>query len=131
MKKVIEITVNKTTVNTISKEIDFPETPKYYRKEEDGKFFPRGVVLFAIIPKYIDKPTCFILVEVTRDNQKCTDFHPTKDCRQENWISEGGLRKQALEIITDYDLYDNEFTEITEEAFEEERNLLLNCYQKD
>lgn len=127
MKTTIEIAVSKTVVKTETRGIDFPEVEKYYRKHDGGNFFPRGIVLFAIIPIYPGKTAAYHVVEVERNKQDFNDFWPSKDCRQEYWLS-SSIRKTAFDIITKSD---HEFKEITKEEFEAQRIELLNQYKKE
>ena len=126
MKKEIEITVDYEKVITSKKELDLPEVSKYYLMNDDGRFFPRGVVLFAIIPNYDNNPSySYTLIEVERNKQNYDDFVPTKDCRQKEWLKESGLRKTAFNIITKQSC---EFKEISEKEFKVKRIELLNNY---
>lgn len=128
MKKTIEIAVSQTKINKIEQEIDLPEIPKYYSWKDDGRFFPRGLVLFAIIP-YDEKTPYYTLVEVERNKQDCTDFRPTSDCKVEYWISNPNqLRKLAFNIITNKEW---DFKECTKEYFDKERLRLLNSFMTD
>ena len=125
MKKTIYVAVRTTHINTKQIEVDFPQTKKYYSKNDDGNFFPRGLVLFAIIPLYCETETvAYTLVEVERNKQDYNDFWPTKDCRQNYWLTDS-IRNTALDIITGKAY---EFKEVTEEYFFEKRELLLNQF---
>lgn len=130
MEKEIEVAVNYERVVSKKINVDLPETEKYYAKNDDGNFFPRGVVLFAIIPMYKENPTSsYTLIEVEASKQNCTDFVPTKDCRQTYWLSDtSGIRRTAFNIITKADY---EFKEITKEQFDKKRIELLNDYQQN
>ena len=130
MKIQLEIAVNRTQVNTIKQEVELPESDKYYTKCDDGKFFPEGLILFAIIQKYPNSTTTYTLVRVTRNKQEYNDFVPTKDCRQDYWLNNScNLRKQAFQIWTNPTSLDG-FKEITQKEFEEERVKLINKYQE-
>jgi len=127
-KKVIEVAVNYKTVTTEKKNVNLPTTKKFYERNDDGVFFPRGLILFAIIPKHENSTDTYLLVEVERGKQDYNDFVPTKDCRQDYWLSDKGskIRHTALEIFTnDFHL----FKEITEKEFEEKRIKLLDVYK--
>lgn len=101
--------------------LEYPVENKYYRMMDDGNFFPRGDVLFAIIVKHA---SAFNLFEIERGRQFYTDFVPTKDCRQEYWLKDSNsIRRTALEIMLGKD---NDFDEITFEEFKTEREKLLN-----
>jgi len=91
--------------------------------DDNGNFFPRGTVLFAILIKY---STTFMIYQIERGQQLSTDFVPTKDCRQDSWITSDGdtsIRRTALSLL----IGDNtDFREITKEEFIDTRNELLN-----
>ena len=131
-----------------------PQEAKYYRKVDDGNFFPEGEILFAIIPWYTPKEgkpvTYFRLVRVTQNCQQSTDFSLTKDCKDSyftrqytplkkailDWISGNKriyeytwLRPEAFSIMSDYN-YVHKFFEITEEDFNTSRQKLLDNYLK-
>ncbi len=125
MKKLIEIAVTSEKVIKRGFEIDLPETSKYYKKEDSGRFFPRGLMLFAIITRY---PCSYILVYVERNKQDFNDFKPLDDCRSDYWLKDFGIRKTAFEIINSPISKDG-WEEISIEQFNEERILLLNNYQ--
>lgn len=126
MEKELEVAVSYEKVNKTNRKVNLPEVAKYYVKNDDGNFFPRGIILFAIIPNYQDNPTySYTLIEVERNKQDYNDFVPTKDCKQQYWLS-GGIRKTAFDIIT-RDEYS--FKEITQEEFENKRIELLNLFK--
>ncbi len=126
MKKTIKIAVNQTIVNRIEKEIDLPETAKYFLKNDDGNFFPRGIILFAIIPKYDGIAGKYILLEVEANKQDFNDFIPSEDCGSEFWIKDGSIRHTALDLLMGKEY---QFNEITKEEFDTKRMELLNSYQ--
>jgi len=131
MKKSIDIAVSTTQINVQTKEIDFPECTKYYSKNDDGKFFAEGLILFAIIQKYPDSIQTYNLVRVTRNKQEFNDFCPAKDCKQDYWLKDGSsLRKEALKIISEQK-YSHGFTEITKEEFDKSRLELINAFYAD
>lgn len=129
MKKEIEIAVGREVINSIKREIDFPEVAKYYAKTEEGRFFPRGLILFAIVPKYPNSINTYLLVQVQRGKQDYNDFEPSGDCKQAYWLKEEGVRKQAFDIITNPNGLDG-FKEISEEEFETQRAELLDVYKR-
>lgn len=131
-------------------EVNVPQEAKYYRKIDDGFFFPEGEILFAIIPRYKPKEgspvTAFTLVRITRNCQQYTDFH-ISDCKDEYFHRDytplkkviadkicgnkrvyeyTWLRPEAFRIWTTYDK--DGFIEITEEDFNTSRMKLLNKY---
>lgn len=127
MEKELEAAVSYEKVVSSKKKADLPEVAKYYSKNDDGRFFARGIVLFAILPKYENNPThSYTLVEVERNKQDYNDFVPTDDCKQKYWLSESGVRKTAFDIMTKSDY---EFKEITAEEFEAKRMELLNHFK--
>jgi hypothetical protein len=124
MKQQIKIAANRTVINHIEKEIDFPETSKYYSKIDDSRFFGRGTILFAIIPRAKNR---FLLIQVESSKQDYNDFVPSDDCQKEYWLqSTGSIRHQALNIMSNPKYG---FTEMTEKDFEEARIELLNNYK--
>lgn len=127
MKKTIKLYHNKVRVETIDKEIDLPEVAKYYSRNDEGKWFPRGLILFAIIPDYPPAVKSYTLVQVERNKQDYNDFHPAEDCYSEFWKKES-LRGTALDIIMNE--WSNEFEEITEEEFNIKREELLNKWRE-
>lgn len=118
------VTVEESVVDVI--ELNYPKDHKYYKMHDDGVFFARGIVLLAIIKK---SPSSFLLFEVERGKQFYTDFVPTKDCRQEDFIdSKNSIRRIALDVmIGGYTPFD----EITEAEFLSERIDLLNAPLQD
>ena len=130
MKKTIDITVSETITNTITRELDLPELAKYYSKNDNGRFDPQGVVLFAIIPKYEKNPThVYNLVEVKRNKQDYNDFEPHDDCKQSFWLKGGTIRHTALDILNNRS-FDN-WKEITADEFNALKEPLLNRYMLD
>ena len=130
----MEITVLKKVRKTVTEEVrekidvEYPTENRFYRMEDDGNFFPRGTVLFAILIKH---STSFMLYEIERGQQLSTDFVPTKDCRQDSWIAgdgDTGIRRTALSLL----IGDNtDFREITKEEFMRTRNELLNSRMEE
>ena len=124
MKEIQVLTRAKKTIVEEVKEtinLEYPTQDKFYKRNDDGAFFARGVILFGILVKY---STTFLLFEVERGKQFYTDFVPTKDCRQDYWLSDtNDIRRTALEIMLGKD---RDFVEITKEEFIAERELLLN-----
>ena len=128
MKKTIQLAINIKQVVTAEKEVDLPETAKYFKKNANGRVFARGVVLFAIIPKYEKNPThSYLLYEIERNIQNFTDFNPAADCKSLYWLNESGLRKTAFEIMSKTDF---EFEEITHEEFKRKRAILLSMEEE-
>ena len=126
MKKKLIIAVNKTQVDRVEREVELPETAKYYSKNDDGNFFPRGLILFAIIP-YREGSTHYTVLEIERNKQSYTDFVPTSDCKGEFFLS-NNLRTTALALIEKSKFDD--FVEITKEEFDTKRIGLINYYQQ-
>lgn len=124
----IEVASNFQVVNTTKKKIHLPEVAKFYAKNDTSKFMPRGIVLFAIIPKYEKSTKTYLLIEVERNIQKYVDFVPDDDCKQKAWLNDGSIRKTAFEIMTKSNF---EFTEIPKEEFESERVLLINKFRTE
>lgn len=118
----------KTTLEHIDLEVELPTVEKYYSANDDGIFFARGLVLFAIIPRYKNSPANnYMIYEVESGNQKSTDFVPTKDCRSDYWLKESNtIRNTAFNIITGKKNYDLEFKEISKEDFLSKREELLS-----
>lgn len=113
----------KTVVEEVMKEVEleFPTEHKFYKRNDDGNFFARGLVLFGIKIKY---SKTFLLFEIERGKQFYTDFVPTKDCRQDYWLTdENNIRRTALQIMLGQ--Y-SAFEEITEQEFLELRQQLLD-----
>jgi hypothetical protein len=109
---------------TVMVEVDTPTSPKYYRMVDNGNFFPRGVVLFAILPKYKGTENNYMLYEIESGNQKSTDFVLTKDCRQPEWLETSeAIRRTALAILMGER---KDFEEINSITFLRERDELLN-----
>lgn len=127
MKKELEIAVNTKEIILSKIKLELPEFPKYYSKNDDGRIFPRGLVLFAIIPKFPKNTNTYLLIEVERNKQSFNDFVPTSDCKDATWLKETGLRKIAFDLILKKDF---EFEEITEDFFEFHRQKLLNVYKE-
>lgn len=130
----MEITVLKKVRKTVTEEvrekidIEYPKENRFYRMEDAGNFFPSGTILFAILIKH---STTFMLYEIQRGQQLSTDFVPTKDCRQDSWITSDGdtnIRRTALSIM----IGDNiDFKEITKDEFMSTRNELLNSRMEE
>lgn len=130
MKKELTIAVSYEMVKTTVREIELSETPRFFSKNDDGNFFPRGLILFAILPKYESNPTqAYTLVQVEENKQEYNDFVPTDDLKQKYWLSESGVRKVAFEIFSAPKYLDG-WTEISKEEFDEKRVQLLNKYQQ-
>lgn len=126
MEKIIRIAINKTVLEHEQVTIDLPETAKFYFRNDDGNFFPKGFMLFAIIPRYKSNPTkSYMIYEISRNNQESTDFVPTDDCSSESFLKHN-IRKTALEIIRDKYPHSREYNEITEDAFLTIREDLLS-----
>lgn len=114
-----EKVIQKSITETIK--LEFPTEHKFYKMIDESNWFARGVVLFAITVKYTNT---FILFEIERGKQFYTDFMPTKDCKQEYWLSDSnGIRRTALSIMLGKNV---DFKEISIDQFIEERDLLLN-----
>lgn len=126
MKQTIKIAVSVTNVNTEEREVEVLTEEKYFQRFDEGRFFPRGEILFAIIPR--SKTTgWYTIMQVERNKQDYNDFVPSKDCRQEYWLGDGEqLRKTAFDLIQGKEYG---WTEMTKELFEERRNDLLNKYK--
>lgn len=124
----MEIQVIKKARKTVEEEVretinlEYPTEHKFYKRNDDGAWFARGIVLFGIVIKH---STSFLLFEVERGKQFYTDFVPTKDCRQDYWLSDtNDIRRTALEIMLGKN---SEFKEISKEDFIKERESLLNA----
>lgn len=116
MKVELEVAVNTTIINKKTIQVDLPEKPIFFYKNDGGNFFPRGLILFAIIPRYEDNPThSYMIYEIERNKQNSNDFVPTADCKSEYFLK-GGIRRTAYEIITNKSKY-FDWKEITEGAF--------------
>lgn len=127
MKSVITIAVSYEKVTTIVKELMLPEVAKYFKAENQDRIFSGGLVLFGIIPKYPGpQVSAYRLIQITRNEQSCTDFIPKTDCKNLDWLKESGLRRTAFDIMQDAD-YD--FKEISELEFDNTRMELLNSYK--
>lgn len=127
MEKEIEVAANYEKVVSSKVKVDLPEAAKYYSKNDDSRFFGRGIVLFAILPNYENTPThSYTLIEVERNKQNYNDFIPTTDCKNIHWLSESGIRKTAFDIMTKSDY---KFKEITHEEFETKRMELLDRFK--
>lgn len=113
-------TVEEQVLNEV--ELEFPTEHRFYKRNDDGNFFPRGLVLFGIKVKY---SKTFLLFEIERGRQFYTDFVPTKDCRQDYWLEDDNtIRRTALKIMLGQ--Y-SAFEEITEQEFLELRQQLLDA----
>ncbi len=130
MKKDIIITTTAVKLVHETKSVDLPQENKYYRKGEIGDFGLQ-CELFAILPKYRLDSEKYILVNVKRDEQLHTDFHPENDCKSEYWLKDGdnNLRRKALQIMTDQNWL-HDFKEITPAEFATDRAKLLNFWQE-
>jgi hypothetical protein len=116
--------VRKTIEEQIIKEIelDYPKESKFYKMSDNGRFFARGTVLFGIVIKY---STSFLLFEIERGKQFCTDFIPTKDCHQDYWLNDtNDIRRTALKIMQGKH---EALEEITRDEFLELRKSLLDA----
>lgn len=126
MEKIeIAVSIEYATKRTI--EINLPSKAIFFEKKDEGIFFPRGLILFAIIPKFTNKSGSYIILEIEQGKQNYNDFIPSTDCKDSYWLKTTGLRKQAFELMIN-NLGD--FKEITKEIFEIKRATLLNFYQK-
>jgi hypothetical protein len=113
----------KTVVESIIKEveIELPTEHKFYHWHDDSNFFGRGDVIIAILVRH---KNYYSLYETERNIQYYTDFKPSKDCRQEGFMtSDRSIRRTAWEIITGVN-YD--FVEITKEEYLKHRGVLLD-----
>jgi hypothetical protein len=114
----------KTVEEQVLKEInlEYPTESKFYKLNDDGRFYARGIVLFGITIKY---STTFLLFEIERGKQFYADFVPTKDCRQDYWLNDtNDIRRTALKIMQGkYEA----FQEITKEEFFKLRQSLLDA----
>lgn len=132
MKKTIKIAISKTVVNSVEKEIDFPEIAKYYDLEGSDDIFSKK--MFAIIPKHknMTNPS-YRLVYVERNTQTSTDFIPHDDCNDEYWLDNKNnrdisLRKKAMDILSNYPTAYMK-KEISDADFERLRTTLLDMYK--
>lgn len=129
MKKKITIATSTEKVITTEIEIDFRTTPAYYKHNDDGRFFPRGLVVLAILPKQFTDIPRYTLLEISKGIQQYTDFIPMKDCRGEEWLKEDGLREKALKLMMG-NYYKGEYFEISRDEFEYYRTKLLDFYKE-
>lgn len=114
-----QVTMEKKVTKEV--ELELPKKSLFFKRNDDGNFFPRGLILFAITVKYSHT---FLLFEVERGKQFYTDFVPTKDCRQEYWLTDtNSIRRTALKLIMG-ELED--FEEIEKEEFLTLRTELLD-----
>ena len=120
----IEKAISKTVVNTTTIEINLPDNPVYYSYDDNGRFFPEGLILFAIIPKY-ENANVYYIYKIINGCQYFTDFHPS-DCKDEYFLDYKDLRHKALDILTNIN---TEFKEISKELFDNKRMELLNYYK--
>ena len=129
MKKVeIDVAVSKEKIITSKYSLNLPEKPTFYSMNDDGNFFPRGLILFAFFPKYESNPTkSYILIQVERNKQDSNDFVPMSDCKSGSWLNESGIRKTGFEILTCNHPF---FKEISEEDFYIKRESLLNSFKE-
>lgn len=78
-------------------ELELPTKSLFFKMNDDGNFFPRGIILFAITVKYSNT---FLLFEIERGKQFYTDFVPSKDCKQDYWLSDSNsIRRTALKLM--------------------------------
>jgi hypothetical protein len=118
--KVIEEVV-KETIN-----LEYPTEHKFYKTVDNGAFFARGLILFAILIKHRNS---FLLFEITKGKQYYTDFVPSKDCRQDYWLTDtNDIRRNALDIMMNKSTV---YEEISKEEFFKERDNLLNEHFTD
>jgi hypothetical protein len=125
MDKIMEIEVithtEKVIVTKETVSIELPTESKFYKMQDDGAWFARGTVLFAIIVKH---KTTFMLYEIEEGKQFYTDFVPTKDCRQDYWLTDSNsIRRTAFDIMYGKN---TEYTEMTKEEFLSKRSELLD-----
>lgn len=128
-KKQVEVAVSYELVNTRTVELTLPKGALYFSKNDEGRFFPRGLVLFAIIPKYENSDRAYFLIEVSSNKQEFTDFVPLEDCRSSSWLKSTGLRKQAFDIFKAPSLL-GDFVPVSKEYFESRSIELLTDYRR-
>lgn len=120
VRKVVEEAV-KETIN-----VTYPTENKYYKMQDDGFMFPRGTVIFAIVIKH---SRSFLLFEIEKGKQFYTDFVPTKDCHDEDFItSKNSIRRTALSLMLGKN---KDFIEISEKEFLKSREGLLDVHILD
>lgn len=127
MKIEIEKAVSYKEVKKVTVEVNIPDKAIYYEWNDDGIFFAEGLILFAFIPRYKGAHT-YDLIQVMRNKQDYTDFHPASDCKDDYFLDYKGLRNRALDILTGKN-YD--FKLISEEDFNLKRIKLLDYYKKE
>lgn len=115
-------------IDHIEVEAELPETEKYFMKNDDGRVFPRGIILFAFIPKYGNAGK-YRLYEVERHKQDFNDFEVENDLRHD---AVKGIRETALHILLGHKhphyyshISAHGFSEITKEEFTKKRDELL------
>jgi hypothetical protein len=105
--------------------VDLPEIDRYYRKGASANEY--GSELFAIL---LDgRPTSghYYLVRICQNSQDTTDFIPRSDTQSSYWVDgSNGLRSTALKIMTNEASW---FSEITEDEFYSDREILLNKFK--
>jgi len=102
-------------------ELEFPTENKFYKMNDDGRVYARGIVLFAITIKYSHT---FLLFEIERGKQYFADFVPTSDCSREYWLTDtSDIRRTALKLLKGEHA---PFEEIKKEEFFELRKTLLD-----
>ncbi len=118
---IVNVNVERVKVTTETVSVELPTESKFYMMNDDGNFFPRGIVLFAILIKHKSN---FMLYEVENGKQFSTDFVPTSDCKSEYWMKDSNsIRRTAFDIMRGKNY---EFKEITKEDFLSKRTLLLD-----
>ena len=121
-RREVEVACDLTRVTTRKMAINFPTVPKFYKRLDDGRMFPRGLVLFAIVPRGEKSLNLF---EVEGGKQDFTDFIPQDDCKREYWLKTHGLRKTAFELMTMTFTEYSEWQPISMEEFRTERDKML------
>jgi hypothetical protein len=80
MEKIIKVATNRKVITVDTKEttVNLPEVNTFYSKNDEGRLFNRGLVLFAMIPRYKTNPTnSYTLVEIERNKQDYNDWVQT------------------------------------------------------
>jgi hypothetical protein len=128
MKHTIKVLTERKVVKTeaVTEEIiiNIPETPQYYSWFDYSRFFKRGLVLFAILPKFSHT---VIIVQVERGKQEYNDFRPGSDCNSDYWGKGDDIRQTALSIMRGKN---NDFEPISKESFDTSREALLDIYKE-
>lgn len=102
-------------------DLEFPTEHKFYKMNDDGRMFARGIVLFAITIKYSHT---FLVFEIERGKQYFADFVPKSDCSSEYWLTDSNdIRRTALKLLKGEH---TPFEEIKKEEFLELRRTLLD-----